>query len=126
MIFAETDIYTYTVPGLGEVKVDPLMVRRGLIGETSGRCWEWSATANALEKELRKIDDADISEQANARRADLSVRLTDIEGKLTQASFNVFGLTPVGNDGFGVTETTGLRILRDYLTWIAEKKANAG
>lgn len=127
MLFDVMEIYTTEVPGLGEVKLDPLGLRRGLIMATHGRCWEWSRDARNIERDLAAIADDAAGEVADARRAELSLRLADAEGKLAQAAYDVFPITPIDiNTGQGTTETAAMLLLQNYLRWVEEKKASAG
>ena len=127
MLFDVLEIYAADIPGLGEVKLDPLGLRRGLIMATHGRCWEWSQTARDIERDLTAIPDTDTGEVADAKRAELSLRLADVEGKLAQAAYDVFPIVPVDlNTGQGTTETAAMLLLQNYLRWVEEKKASAG
>jgi hypothetical protein len=126
-LFAETDIYKFEVPMHdGEICCDPMKIRRDLLTATSGRCWEYADTARKIENSLTLFPEADVSEKAVASRAELSLRLAEMEGKLADAGMVVFGLEPVDQQGVGHTETLALRLVKDYLAWVSEKKEAAG
>lgn len=125
-LFAETDIYEMDIPGHGPVMCDPMTLRRNLLLTTSGRCWEYADTARKIENSLAICPSEDQSEKAIATRAELSLRLAEVEGQLVDAGYRVFNLEPVNSEGDGVSETAVLRLIHDYLTWVTEKKESAG
>jgi len=126
MLFSNVDIYTIDIPKLGPFCMDPMAIRRGLLINTKGRCWEYIKIASNLEKELLAIPDDDDSDTARAKRAEFSMRIAELEGKLAQAAFDTFPIEPVDGDGNGTTEVAALVILKKYLDWVAEKKEVAG
>ena len=126
MLFSNVDIYTIQIPKLGPYCMDPMAIRRGLLINTKGRCWEYVKAASTLEKELAEIPEEDDSETARAKRAEFSLRLADLEGRLAQAAFDTFPIDPIDGEGAGTTEVAALIILKQYLDWVTEKKAVAG
>ena len=127
-MFANREIYAVTLEGLTEkIHFDPMAIRRTLLIQSSGRCWQWVQDANAIVKQLDEILPEDESEQAKALRAELSMRLSIIEGDLADAGYHAFNFEPVDlTTGQGVTETQMLKILAEYIGWVELKKVNAG
>ncbi len=126
-MFGAMDIYTVDIPGHGDAHFDPLAIRRQLLLHTHGRCWEYADDAHKITATLAAISDTDQSDKAKAERAELSLRLADIEGKLADAAFAAFPFRPVDpNTGEGVTESAALLVLGHYLRYVAAKKAEAG
>lgn len=124
-MFTKMDIYRYEVTGLGEFYDDPLSLRRRLLVNSSGRCWEWAKQAKACEQRLAQLGDGDADV-----RAELSMQLADLEGKLVNAAFKAFNLSPIADDGAGgfqgVSELAGLELLYGFLEWLDEKKGEPG
>lgn len=120
-------VYSFDLPGLGIVFVDPLAVRRGLLVATSGRGWEWAQQARDFDRAITALPETPPQgeeEQYAARKAEYSMRLAEIEGRLVAAAYQAFDLTPVDKTtGHGVTEQIMLAVLQDYLAWMEEKKS---
>lgn len=115
-------VYNWQAPGLGEFWSDPLVIRRGLLLATSGRAWEWASQARELELALDGCQDAD-GDTAAAQRAEWSMRLADLEGKLAHAAYHAFGLPPIDREtGQGVGESVVLGLVQDFLAWCEQKK----
>jgi hypothetical protein len=122
-MFESRDIYQYEIPGHGTFNADPLAVRRGLLAATSGRCWQMAARMARYEADLAAAAD-EPGEEGEAKRAEWSLRMCEIEGQLVAAARATFGLPAVDpQKGFGVTETEALKILKDFLTWVEQKKS---
>lgn len=116
------EIYVFDLPQHGRFYADPLVIRRGLLLVTSGRCWEWAGQARLLEQNLDKCAEGDDVESI-ASRAEFSMQLADIEGKLAEAAFQAFGLPKIDKStGQGISEAVALGLLQDYLGWVEEKK----
>lgn len=127
-MFGPRDIFTVDIPGLGDAHFDPLALRRVMLAHTHGRCWEYAADAAKIEADLTGLETAEDNEQTRALRAELSMRLANLEGELANAAFAAFGFekTVDVNDGTGTTEAAALQVMRAYLRWVAEKKEQAG
>ncbi len=117
-----TEVYDWSVEPYGEFKSDPLVIRRGLLLATHGRCWEWASQARAFELELDACADGE-GEEFAAKRAEFSMRLADLEGKLAEAAFQAFGLPRIDREtGNGVGEAVALSLVQGFLGWCEEKK----
>ncbi len=127
MMFKETDIYKFDVPGIGEVNADPLRLRRGLLLATSGRCWEWAQRAKEFEDLIDGIPAVAApgeEEKVAAQRAEWSTRLAELEGLLVKGAYLAFGFAPIDPaTGEGQTEGVVLGVLQDFLEWIEQKKS---
>jgi hypothetical protein len=124
-LFAETDIYVVDVPGVGQCHFDPLEIRRRLLEESDGRCWQWAQQAGQLQARLDEIEGSEATDETTvAKKAEWSMQLASIEGDLATTAFAAFRLTPIDiNTGLGFTETTALRALQDFLAWMEQKKS---
>ena len=122
MTFDKTDIYPVRLPPDDEVVyADPLVLRRAILSVTKGRCWEWAKTAKEYQAVLAGMPNED-TEEIRARRADLCVRLSELEGVLAGAAFEAFELERIDPEtGHGVTETAALEILQSFLEWLEGK-----
>lgn len=126
MLFGKREIYQVDFDGQEQpVFYDPMAVRRHLLTQTSGRCWQLFSDARAME--LTLLETTGDSEQDTAIRAELSMRLAHLEGELADAGYHAFGLDPIDSQTKeGITETQVLQIVKEFLGWIEEKKGSAG
>ena len=124
-MFTKTDIYHYAIDGFGEFFADPLSLRRRLLVASSGRCWEWAKQAKAYEQQLAKLGEEDVD-----GRAEWSMRLAEVEGKLVDVAFQAFNLPAIEPDAdgqpSGVSELAGLELMYRFLEWLDEKKGEPG
>lgn len=117
----QKEIYKLSLQGYGEFARDPLALRRAALIASSGHCWEWAKQAEAFESQLLELGNTD-SVEANAQRAEWSMRQAELEGKLVEVAFKTFGFVPLDEQGHGVTELEALNALYDFLAWLDEKK----
>ena len=127
-MFENREIYRVLLEGEEKpIYLDPMSIRRTLMTQSSGRCWEWIRSARAILQTLKEIPDDDFSEKAIATRAELSMRQSVLEGDLADAAYHAFGFEPIDAEtGEGITETQILRLLTEYVGWVESKKESAG
>lgn len=121
-MFSKTDIYRYSVGTYGEFAADPLLLRRRILIASAGHCYEMACQAKEYEEKMAEVGDA-VGDEADAKRAEFSMRLAEVEGKLVAIAFEAFNLVPVDEKGRGVTELQGLELLYDFLDWLDQKKS---
>lgn len=120
--------FQYEHPAVGPVHLDPVAVRRDLVAATNGRLWELVGTARKMQENLAAIessqptDDDGLARKA-AMTAEFTKALVAAEGRLADAAFKAFRLTPVkAEDGTGTLESEAMDVLKAYLGYAEGKE----
>lgn len=124
-MFAQTDIYAYEVPNIGDVVyADPSVVRRALMQATDSRCVEYAKRCQALDAILQK--ETNETPEGKARIAVAVGEQVQLQAHLAYAGFQAFKITPLDEEtGLGHTEACSIQLVLDFCGWCEEKKEAA-